>query len=185
MKKSVHDISLHDHTCLIFSNQVEFFHCAIPFLREGIKKNEKCCLVVDNITREDVIRNLKYLFKEQAFDLQKMLPYITIENTKNIYIPDNKFNIERTIDLYLSNVKKAITEEGYTGLRAFVELSSTLEKYIDLEGFQIWEKYADQHFKDNKFLAVCAYNKKLFSDEYILKTINAHPIEIDIITTRL
>ena len=185
MKKSVQDLSMHDHTCLAFSNQVEFFHCAIPFLREGINNNEKCYLILDDITREEAIRNFKYIFKEQAFDLQKTLSYITIENMRNIYLPDNKFIMERTRDLYLSTIKKTIAEEGYTGLRAFVELSSTLKKSMNLEEFQIWEKYADQYFKDNKFLAVCAYNKKLFPDEYISKVVNVHPIEIDIINTRL
>ncbi len=185
MKKTVQDILMHDHTCLIFKNQTEFFHCAIPFLRDGINKNEKCLLVLDDITREDAIRYFKYIFKDEIFNLQKVLSYITIESFKNLYFPDNKFNLERNLKMYLTAVKKAVTEEGFTGVRVFAEVSSTLQNRINLEEFYLYEAEVDKCFKNNKFLAVCAYNKKLFSDEYVSQIINVHPVEIDVINTRL
>ena len=40
MKKAIRELELCDHTFLLFNDQMEFMHCLIPFIREGINKNQ-------------------------------------------------------------------------------------------------------------------------------------------------
>lgn len=186
MKKPIQEIKLRDHTCLMFSNKIEFLHCLVPFLREGLKKNEKCLIVIDDISRQDIVNRFKLLFREKNSDFNQMstLSNITIEYFKNVYLTDNRFDMERTGSYYLTQVKEAI-ENGYNGLRVFVEIGSSLKYLINLDDFLSWETKADDFFPHNNLIAVCAYNKKLFSDDYINKAVKIHPIDIDIIGTRL
>lgn len=186
MKKVIQDTKLHDHTCLMFNDQIEFLHCLVPFLREGLKKNEKCLIVADDISRQDIVKRFKLLFRKKDGDLKKadVSNNITVELFKNVYLNDGTFNMEKTGSYYLSQVKEAI-DNGYSGLRVFAELSSSLKYLINHNDFLTWEKKADGFFSHNKLLAVCSYNKKLFTDKYISKALKIHPIDIDIIGTRL
>ena len=178
---------MHDHTCLIFDSTTEFFHCMIPFIREGIKNNEKCFVVIDEITREEVLSTFKKIFREGIIPPEELNndKHIVIENFKNIYLPDGKFDMDRTISSYIKTVDDAI-KDGYTGVRVFAEVSTFLSGLNGKECFLNWEAFADQYFFHHNFIAVCAYNKKyLASEDHISRTIKVHPIEIDIIKTRL
>ena len=185
MQKSIQEAKLHDHTCLIFKNELEFFHCAIPFIIEGLKNNEKCYLIIDDISREEVLRNFKYLYRnEQNPSWEKYLnDKIVIENFRNIYFQNNTFEVSSVRENYLLILKKAKVE-GFNGLRVFAEVSSSLSGLIKAEDFLIWEEEADKYFDDNNFLAVCAYNEKYFSREYLLRMRKIHPVEINLLKTR-
>ena len=74
---------------------------------------------------------------------------------------------------------------GFSGVRVFAEISISVKNIIQPEHFLRWEQFADKLFPENKFLAVCAYNKNYFSEQYISKITHVHPIEIDLISTRL
>lgn len=181
MQKSIQETKLHDHTYLIFRNKIEFVHCLVPFITNGIKQNERCLIVTDEITREDLLRSFKFLFRNGVNPFDELNKgAIVIEKFINVYQDNNSFNIEHNLQHYKSAIEKAILD-GYNGLRVFAEVSSK----INPESFIKWEKEADKHFDKNKFLAVCAYNQKYFGNGFMSKIKAAHPIEIDIIRTRL
>lgn len=184
--KTIQEVKEEDHSCLIYNSNLEFLHCLVPFIREGLKKNEKCLIVLDEIKREDIIRSFKHIYREGPIPASDFCPNgrITIEQFQNIYLENNVFNAEDTLKKYLKILQFSL-KEGYRGLRAFVEVSTSAKEIIKSETFLEWEKYADNCFKNSNFQAVCAYNKKCFSDDYISKVISTHPVQIDSIGTRL
>lgn len=195
VKKSIKEINLHDHTCLVFNNQSEFFRHLTPFVSDSFAKNEKCLIVIDDITRKEVIQNLKPVFienfknvylKDDPFGLeqitdsvkpQRSLGAIVIENFKNVYLKRGIFDREETAKYYLGQVNHAL-EQGYSGLRLFAEVSSTLKNLSNPDDFLRYEEWVDKFFPESKFSAVCSYNKSLFSNEYIQEAIRIHPVEI-------
>lgn len=184
--KTIQEVKKDDHSCLIYNSKLEFLHCLIPFIRDGFKNNEKSLIVLDEIKREDIIRSFKHIYREGPIPASDFCPNgrIIIEQFQNIYLENNVFNMARVINLYLKTLKDAL-KEGYSGLRAFVEVSVSAKEVIKDEIFFEWAKYADKYFKDSSFQAICAYDKKYFSEEYLRKIISAHPIQIDLIGTRL
>lgn len=184
--KTIQELKTHDHTCLIFNSTVEFFHCAVPFVRNGLKNNEKCYVVIDDLTRGDVLRNFKNVFKDGHLPIEEFGDQgrIKIEYFKDIYLVDGVFDIERTINNYVEITKK-ITSGGYNGVRVFAEISSSLKKIVNQYDFLVYEGKVDKYFPENNFLAVCAYNKKYFSNNYVSEILKAHPIEVDVLKTRL
>lgn len=184
--KTVQETKMHDHSCLFFASKKEFFHCAIPFIREGLKNNEKCYLIIDEITKEEVLRNFTSIFREGYMPPDEFsgTKGIVIKHFKEIYLTHGAFDSERTIENYI-NITQVHLNEGFSGVRVFAEISSSLKNLINLSDFLSYETKVDNCFPRNKFLAVCAYNKNCFSDEYLLKMQKIHPIEIDLINTRL
>ena len=185
LHKPIQDVKLHDHTCLIFSSQIEFFHCVVPFVSEGLKRNERCCIVLDEIKRDEVIKNFKYLFRgvSNPFEEVRDKKRIIIEDFKNVYLEEDIFSLSKAKNSYSTMIQNAL-KEGYTGLRVFAELSNSVNDLVDSKEFLEWEEFADKLFAENNFLAVCAYNKNYFSEDYISKAQKIHPIEINLIKTR-
>lgn len=186
MKKSIQEIKLHDHTCLVFKDDIEFFHCAIPFIREGLRTNERCLIVIDEITREDIFRKFTVIFREGHIPPTEFgdKGRITIKSFKEVYLKERKFDLEYPKSFY-SHFLKSSLESGYKGIRIFVEIGVTAKNYIADDIFLKWEIFADNLFPHNKFLAVCAYNKKYFSPVHLNNVVKLHPIEVDIMKTRL
>src|SRR3989338_1179607 len=178
---TIQECNLHDHTYMTYTNQNEFFHCAIPFLNEGIKKNEKCLIVIDLIKREDVLRNFKFLFRDGINPFEEMghSKRIQIEQFKDIYLVGGSFIPTKTLEIYLAFLNNAILE-AYKGLRVFAEISSSTKKYIPAEDFLNWEEEANNHF-DNKFLAVCAYDSNYFDSSFLTSVNKRHPIKINVL----
>lgn len=187
--KTIQELDKHEHTCLIYSTNLEFMHCLIPFVREGLKKNERCLIVLDEIKREDIIRGFKHIYREGPIPAEDLSPTgrISIELFKNIYLKNGSFSMEETMKHYINSTKKAI-DDGYTGFRVFAEISNSAKDIIGTTEFLKWEEYADKCLKQIKgenFQAVCAYNKKYFNDERIEQIIKSHPVQIDLLGTRL
>jgi len=184
--RTIQELKIHDHTCLIFNNTAEFFHCAVPFVRGGLNNNEKCYVIIDDITREDVLRNFKNLFKNGQIPIEEFNHNgrIKIEHFKNIYLMDGVFDMERTIKNYIELTKKMI-QEGFSGVRVIAEISSSLKDLINQYDFLTYESNVDKYFPENNFLAICAYSKKHFSTNYLSEILKVHPIEIDVLNTRL
>ena len=181
MQKSIQETKLHDHTFLIFRDKIEFVHCLVPFITSGLKQNERCLIVIDEITREDILKSFKYAFRGGINPFNELNKgAIIIEQFINVYKNNSSFSTEHNLQYYKSEIEKSI-QDGYNGLRVFAEVSSR----INPEEFIKWEKEADKHFNSNKFLAVCAYNQKYFGNGHVSKIKAAHPIEIDVIRTRL
>ena len=182
--ETVENIGLHDNVFMLFDSYVEFFHCLVPFVEVGLQKNERCMIVLDDLNREDVLRNLKYLFRKGINSIEETAKgSIVIEQFKNIYLKSGDFDLEKILENYLGYVDLAL-EKDYAGLRVFVEVSSSIKEKIKPEDFIAWEKMADKYFNQVNFLAVCAYNKKYFSNEFITQLSRIHPVEIDLINTR-
>lgn len=184
--KTIQEIAKDDHTCLIYNSKLEFLHCLIPFIRDGLKNNEKCLIVLDEIKREDIIRSFKHIYREGPIPADDFCPNgrINIEKFQSMYFKEGKFNMESTIEIYLNFTKNAL-KEGYTGARAFVEVSGSIKELIKEEVFLQWEMFGDKYFNNSHFQAVCAYDKKHFSEEFLEKIVHCHPIQIDLIGTRL
>ena len=51
-------IGLHEHLCLIYDTQEEQFAAALPFLRSGLERGEKCLFVADENSGSAVLNAL-------------------------------------------------------------------------------------------------------------------------------
>ena len=52
-------LGLHEHLCLIYDTQEEQFAAALPYLRTGLERGEKCLYIVDENTAAAVLDALR------------------------------------------------------------------------------------------------------------------------------
>lgn len=49
--------------------EIKFFHCLVPFIKEWIRNNRKVLVIIDELTREEIIKYLINVLKTtQVFD---------------------------------------------------------------------------------------------------------------------
>ena len=106
-----------------------------------------------------MIRNTTFLIVLLMF--LQMIPSFSRTGAKSV---QQNFSMEETMKFYVNSTKKAM-EDGYSGFRAFVEVSELAKDFIGPKNFLTWEEYADKslsQIKGENFQAVCAYDKKHF-----------------------
>lgn len=184
--KTIQEIDTHEHSFFLFSNEAEFFHCAVPFIREGIKRNQKCFFIVDSLTKEDIFRHFSTVFREG------MIPVDVFTNEKNIIIKKVKdlFSFGSVIDVKKaeSKVQELIEKsmyEGYSGIRIIVEASKNIAINNSVEKLISYESLIKELTANNNLTVVSSYDKNHFNINELKSICNVHSSEIDLIRTRL
>jgi two-component system, chemotaxis family, sensor kinase Cph1 len=58
------ELSLHEHPCLIYDTREEQFATALPYLRAGLERGEKCLYLADENTAADVFGALPNIWTD-------------------------------------------------------------------------------------------------------------------------
>ena len=59
LMRTLRNLDIHDHLCLVYETQQEQFAAAIPFITLGLERGEKCMYIADDNTAEQVIRAIE------------------------------------------------------------------------------------------------------------------------------
>src|ERR1700722_15217599 len=113
----VSKLALHQHLCLIYATQEEQFSAAIPFLKIGFERGEKCLYVADtkntaaltNVMRADGI-NVDSALRQGSFTITSGYPL------PGAFVPDRMVN-------FLAESVKAAKSAGYSALRVIGEMA--------------------------------------------------------------
>ncbi|WP_425492994.1 MEDS domain-containing protein [Natrinema amylolyticum] len=163
-----------DHFALIYESQEEQFAAAIPFLRQGLDRGERCLYITYENSREEVVAAMR----EYGIDVDAALEsgQLSIHDEQETYLRNETFDADETIDFIDAAIGEA-TEE-YEALRMTGEMSSVLEEDPECEELVKCEAKANYLFDDVDGLALCQYNRNRFSAEVIRDVINTHPLLI-------
>jgi hypothetical protein len=166
-------LKLRDHLCLLYENQDDWLTSIVPFIQFTLEHSHKFIYAADHHTQDDLIQ----MFSSSGLDIEK---YITTGqflyiSTWQIYAPDGCFKPDRTINLLIEEIKKAI-EQGYSALSVTGEMSWALK---DIEGSQRLLEYESKLnsslFNNYPCLAVCQYSLSTFDSETIKDILKTHP----------
>jgi signal transduction histidine kinase len=162
-------LALHQHLCLIYATQEEQFSAAIPFLKIGLERGEKCIYVADakttaalmNAMRADGI-NVDAAIRQGSFTI------------KNGYPLPGKFVPDGMVAFLAESVQSA-RSEGYSALRVIGEMTWVTGIEPRPERLIEFEAKVNHLFRDQAALAICQYDRKVFSPEVLLEVLRTHP----------
>lgn len=173
MKETPIILKVHDHTCLIYEKEEEWEKVIIPFIIEGLQKNEKCIYITDQHEPKTVKKHLQ----DRGFDPQRLSSQFQIIYEDEAYTKEGHFNPDRMIKLLKRETEKAI-KEGYIGLRVTGEMTWTLKGKPGSERLIEYEAKLNRFFPKAKCVAICQYKRSAFEPETLKGIILAHPIII-------
>src|ERR1700686_1767204 len=120
----------HDHLCSIYESPEEHFAVAIPFVRIGLDRGEKCIYIADDGT-ESIVREAMYV---GGFDVGRAIATdrLILEKKDATYLKHGSFDPEWIFTFWADATAQAMSQ-GFSALRATGETEWVLRGAPGLE----------------------------------------------------
>ena len=161
-----------DHAALVYESRAEQFAAAIPFVRRGLERNERCLYVAHETTREEVVAAMR----AGGIDVDAALESgrLSIRDADETFRRNGRFDADETI-AYLEDAVDAATAE-YEALRVTGEMSGALRNEGDAEELAAFEAAASALFDGVDARALCQYDRTQVPADVVRDVIDAHPL---------
>src|SRR5437870_423635 len=107
----------HEHLCLIYDTQEEQFAAALPYLRTGLERGERCLYIVDENTAAAVLDALRKGGTDVDYYLRSGA--LTISPKQETYLKQGRFDPDWMIG-FLTQATSEAGASRFSGLRTLV-----------------------------------------------------------------
>jgi PAS domain S-box-containing protein len=172
---ALEQLAPHDHLCSIYESQEEHFAVAVPFIRIGLERGEKCIYIADDGT-EAVVRDV---MGAEGIDVERAIANnsLVLEKKEAAYLRHGSFDPTWIFTFWADATAEAM-RQGYTALRATGETEWVFRGAPGLERWTEYESRMTQILAHHNCLALCQYDRRLFPPELVLDLIRTHPTVI-------
>jgi signal transduction histidine kinase len=170
----------HDHLCSIYESPEEHYAVAMPFIRIGLDRGEKCIYIADDGMVDDVLEAMQ----ANGIDVDRAISSnaLVLVTKEQAYLEHGSFHPDWMSTFWKEATQLAISE-GFSALRATGE-TEWVQKWVHREdcGLERWMEYESRlahTVAENNCSALCQYNRRLFPPELILDVIRTHPVVVN------
>ncbi|MEA3212738.1 MAG: hypothetical protein QOE70_5795 [Chthoniobacter sp.] len=166
-------IGLREHLALIYESKEEQFAAAIPAIRIGIERGEKCVYVADDNTSDDVVDALR----EEGIDVDAAIKSgsLTVATRQDTTLKEGRLEPDKLIRFW-ADAADAATAAGFSGLRIVAEMTWALHGDPGTERLIEFEAMMNDLVRSHPIVGICQYHRRRFSPEVILNVIRVHPL---------
>ena len=169
-------LGLHQHLCLIYDTREEQFAAALPYLRTGLERGEKCLYVVDENTAAAVLDALR----KSGTDVDRYLRSgaLTLAHKQDTYLKQGRFDPDWMIDFLTQAIAEA-GAAGCCGLRTLLgEMTWVLGSSDATDKLIEYESKLNRFIRNHDARLICQYHRTRFPPELILAVIRTHPLVV-------
>jgi PAS domain S-box-containing protein len=170
----------HDHFCSIYESPEEHYAVAVPFIRIGLERDEKCIYIADDGTIGDV----REVMESDGIDVDRAISSkaLVLVTKEQAYLERGSFHPD-WMSTFWKEATQSAMNEGFSALRATGE-TEWVQKWVlsECNGLERWMEYESRlthTVAENNCSALCQYNRKLFPPELILDVIRTHPLVVN------
>ena len=165
----------HDHLCSIYESPEDHYAVAIPFIRIGLDRGEKCIYIADDGTVGDV----RQAMESEGIDVDRATASkaLVLATKEQAYLEHGSFDPDWMFTFWKEATQLAISE-GFSALRATGETEWVLRGGRGLDRWMEYESRLTHTLSESNCSALCQYNRRLFPPELILDVIRTHPMVI-------
>ncbi|SDR00436.1 MEDS domain-containing protein [Natronobacterium texcoconense] len=160
-----------DHLAAIYEGQDEQFATAVPFMRTGLERGDRCLYIADENEIDEVLSAMD----DAGVDVDRALESgaLTMHTAQDTYFRNGEFTPEDMIAFISDAIDDA--REEYEGLRITGEMTWILGDDPELETLIEYEAKLNDLLPDSNGIALCQYNRNRFPAEVIRDVIKTHP----------
>ena len=165
----------HDHLCSIYESPEDHYAVAIPFIRIGLDRGEKCIYIADDGTVSDV----RQAMESEGIDVDRATASkaLVLATKEQAYLEHGSFDPDWMFTFWKEATQLAMSE-GFSALRATGETEWVLRGGRGLDRWMEYESRLTHTLSESNCSALCQYNRRLFPPELILDVIRTHPMVI-------
>jgi PAS domain S-box-containing protein len=165
----------HQHLCLIYDTRQEQFAAALPFLKAGLERGEKCLYFADENTAAAALDALG----KGGTDVDRYLRSgaLTINHKRETDLQQGRFDPDWWVGFLNQATAEAVAANS-SGLRILGDMDWAL-RGTDRTGKLIeFESRINQFLRDHDARVICQYNRNCNTPELILGIIRTHPVVV-------
>jgi PAS domain S-box-containing protein len=165
----------HDHFCSIYESPQEHYSVAIPFIRIGLDRGEKCIYIADDGT----VGEVRQAMQSEGIDVDRAIASkaLVLATKDQAYLEHGSFHPDWMFTFWKEATQLAMSE-GFSALRATGETEWVLRGGRGLERWMEYESRLTHTLSESNCSALCQYNRRLFPPELILDVIRTHPMVV-------
>jgi PAS domain S-box-containing protein len=172
----VRSIGLHEHLCFVYETQKQQFSAALPFMRAGLERGEKC-LYIAKETKDS--KAFVAAMRAQGLNADESIKKGSLTFVHSATDPQLKRIVNpRGMIRFLFRAVSEARAGGFPALRIIGEMNWAVEVPNTAKFLIEYEAEVNNLFRENDCLAICQYNLKFFPPEVILGVLRAHPTAI-------
>ena len=162
----------HEHFCSIYESPEEHYAVAIPFIRIGLDRGEKCIYIAD----DGMVGDVRQAMQKDGIDVDRAIASNALElaTKEQAYLEHGSFRPDWMYTFWKEATQLALSE-GFSALRATGETEWVLRGGRGLERWMEYESKLTHTLSESRCSALCQYNRRLFPPELILDVIRTHP----------
>lgn len=168
-------MGLHEHLCLLYDTKEEQFAAALPFLRAGLERREKCLYIADENRAAAVLDALRKIGTDVDHSLRSGA--LIIAGKQETYLKHGRFDP----DLWIRFLSQATDKEGagkFSGLTLLGEMTWALGEDTAPDSLIEYEAKLSYYVRDHDVRILCQYHRNRFSPQLILDIIRTHPVVV-------
>jgi len=165
----------HDHLCSIYESPQEHYAVAVPFIRIGLDRGEKCIYIADDGTVGDV----RQAMQSEGIDVERATASkaLVLATKEQAYLKHGSFHPDWMFTFWKKATQLAMSE-GFSAVRATRETEWVLRGGRGLERWMEYESRLTHTLSESNCSALCQYNRRLFPPELLLDVIRTHPMVV-------
>lgn len=165
----------HEHLCTIYETPGQQLALAVPFLKAGLDRGEKCLYVGDESSAETILRVLE----AEGLHLSRHLQDGSFEvlGKEDTFLRKGSFYPDGMVSFLSGKADQALSE-GRSGLRVLGEMTWILNANITVDRLTEFESKLNRLITSKPVTLICQYNRTLFSSEVMVAVIKTHPLVV-------
>ncbi|UQA96732.1 MEDS domain-containing protein [Streptomyces halobius] len=162
-----------DHAFVSYGDDEVRWDVVTAFVRLGLARGEKVLVLpCPRVPGEEVLARIDFPSRSTA--LARERGQLVMSSMREVIEPDREFTVARQLARLRTETDRA-TAEGYTGLRAFIDMGWLAALGMDTGAVAHRETHADALFTGGSYTEVCAYDRRRFDRGLLGAMERAHP----------
>jgi ABC-type transporter Mla MlaB component len=163
-----------EHACGRFEHVRDGDRFATAFILDGIALGHKVVYLCD---RDAPAFESQLASEDGRIRSALARRQLEVRPARDTYLPDGRFEIQRTIDL-VSDERTHALGEGYPALRIAGEMTWALEGAPGTQHLAEYERRLTALFKDETLACFCQYDQRRFGAESLAPIATAHGVDV-------
>lgn len=159
------------HVCSLFKNDSDQFSAIIPFMLNGVRRNDKCLYAADSMEKEELFDRLMDASPVGRDVLETRISFVSVDD---VYLNGTSFDKGRMLKFIADQQHKAISE-GYSGLTAAGEMSWAARAVQGTSDLIEYEARINLMYPGASCDLLCQYPESDFDAATLVNAIRAHP----------
>jgi signal transduction histidine kinase len=164
-----------DHLCLVYETAEEQWDAVIPYMAEGLARNEACLYVIDDRGLDEVRQ--AFIAHGVDIDAHVRSGQFVFATKREAYLASGAFNPHAMISFLEETVRQAAAA-GRTGFRVTAEMTWALGQECGCDRLIEYEALLSEFFPGSRVTAICQYNRQRFGADMIRDVLRTHPVAI-------